>query len=289
MSGDTARSMSVRARINNLAKELGIAPQHALQRYFTERFLARVAASPYANNLVIKGGALMSAILGVANRTTMDIDATIIGMKADESTIEGVVAEIAAIEVGDGIEFKVKPTRANAIRKDDDYGGYTVGLVASVGTIRLPIAIDVTFGDKITPRARKRKFSQILDGRSHITVLAYTVETVVAEKLQTVLSRGVANTRLRDFYDLHMLWARREFKAEILAKAIRNTFANRHSEEYWANRLQIVESLKVSQPLAEQWQRYCRKTPFARDIAYAQVVESIENLIAAAQSERSVR
>ena len=163
MSGDTARSMSVRARINNLAKELGIAPQHALQRYFTERFLARVAASPYANNLVIKGGALMSAIL------------------------------------------------------------------------------------------------------------------------------GVANTRLRDFYDLHMLWARREFKAEILAKAIRNTFANRHSEEYWANRLQIVESLKVSQPLAEQWQRYCRKTPFARDIAYAQVVESVENLIAAAQSERSVR
>ena len=107
MSGDTARSMSVRARINNLAKELGIAPQHALQRYFTERFLARVAASPYANNLVIKGGTLMSAILGVAHRTTMDIDATIIGMKADESTIEGVVAEIAAIEVGDGIEFKV--------------------------------------------------------------------------------------------------------------------------------------------------------------------------------------
>lgn len=103
MSGDTARSMSVRARINNLAKELGIAPQLALQRYFTERFLARIAASPYANNLAIKGGTLMSAILGVAHRTTMDIDATIIGMKADEATIERVVAEIAAIEVGDGI------------------------------------------------------------------------------------------------------------------------------------------------------------------------------------------
>ena len=283
MSGDTARSMSVRARINNLAKELGIAPQHALQRYFTERFLARIAASPYANNLAIKGGTLMSAILGVAHRTTMDIDATIIGMKADEATIERVVAEIAAIEVGDGIVFKVKPAGADTIRKDDDYGGYTVGLVASVGTIRLPIAIDVTFGDKITPRARKRKFTQILDGSSHITVLAYTVETVVAEKLQTILSRGAANTRLRDFYDLHMLWARREFKAEILDKAIRNTFANRHSEEYWSNRLQIVESLKVSQPLAEQWQRYCRKAPFAKDITYLQVVESIKNLIDATQ------
>ena len=225
----------------------------------------------------------MSAILGVAHRTTMDIDATIIGMKADEATIERVVAEIAAIEVGDGIVFKVKPVGADTIRKDDDYGGYTVGLVASVGTIRLPIAIDVTFGDKITPRARKRKFTQILDGSSHITVLAYTVETVVAEKLQTILSRGAANTRLRDFYDLHMLWTRREFKVEILAKAIRNTFANRHSEEYWSNRLQIVESLKVSQPLAEQWQRYCRKAPFAKDITYLQVVESIKNLIDAAQ------
>ena len=124
--------------------------------------------------------------------------------------------------------------------------------------------------------------SHCLDGSSHITVLAYTVETVVAEKLQTVLSRGAANTRLRDFYDLHMLWVRREFKAEILAKAIKNTFANRHSEEYWENRLQIVESLRESQPLAEQWQRYCRKTPFAKDIAYAQVVESIKNLIDAA-------
>jgi predicted nucleotidyltransferase component of viral defense system len=276
--------MSVRARINNLATELGIAPQHALQRYFTERFLARIAASPYANNFVIKGGTLMSAILGVAHRTTMDIDATIIGMKADEATIGRVVAEIAAVEVGDGIVFRVKPTGADAIRKDDDYGGYSVGLVASVGTIRLPIAIDVTFGDKITPRARKRKFTQILDRRSHITVLAYTVETVLAEKLQTVLSRGAANTRLRDFYDLHMLWERREFNAEILVKAIKNTFANRHSEEYWGNRLQIVESLRDSQLLAEQWQKYCRKTPFARDIAYVQVVESIKNLIAAAQA-----
>ena len=283
MNGDTARSMSVRARINNLAKELGIAPQHALQRYFAERFLARIAASPYANNFVIKGGTLMGAILGVAHRTTMDIDATVIGIKADEATIERVVADIAAIEVGDGIAFKVKPAGADAIRKDDDYGGYTVALVASVGTIRLPIAIDVTFGDKITPRAKKRKFTQILDGRSHITVLAYTVETVIAEKLQTVLSRGAANTRLRDFYDLHMLWVRREFKAEILVKAIKNTFANRHSEEYWGKRLRIVESLKESQPLAEQWQRYCHKTPFAKDIAYVQVVESIKNLIEAAQ------
>ena len=279
MKGDTARSMSVRARINNLARELGIAPQHALQRYFTERFLARIAASPYANNLVIKGGTLMSAILGVAHRTTMDIDATIIGMKANVSTIERVIADIADIKVGDGIVFKIKTANADAIRKDDDYGGYTIGLVASVGTIRLPIAIDVTFGDKITPKAKKRKFTQVLDGRSYITVLAYTVETVIAEKLQTVLSRGAANTRLRDFYDLHMLWVRREFKAEILGKAIQNTFANRHSEEYWGNRLQIIESLKESQPLAEQWQRYCRKTPFVRGISYAQVVESIKNLI----------
>ena len=144
MSGDTARSMSVRARINNLAKELGVAPQHALQRYFTERFLARIAASPYANNLVIKGGTLMSAILGVAHRTTMDIDATIIGMKADEATIGRVVAEIAAIDVGDGIVFTAKPTGAGAIRKDDDYGGYTVGLVASVGTIRYGCRLRLT-------------------------------------------------------------------------------------------------------------------------------------------------
>ena len=151
MKNDIAKSMSLRAKINNFAKANGISPQHALQAFFAERFLARIGKSKYVKNLAIKGGALMSDILGVAKRTTMDIDVTVVGMHADEDVIKRVVAEVAAIDVGDGVVFEVNLSEPGTITKDDDYGGYSISMHALLGTIRLPIAIDLTFGDIITP------------------------------------------------------------------------------------------------------------------------------------------
>ena len=200
-----AGSMSLRARINNYAKRAGVSSQLALQGFFIERFLARIEKSTYAGNLVIKGGTLMCEILGLPQRTTMDVDATVVGLRVDEQTVVRIVESIASVDVGDGVSFSRDSTLQTPIAKDDEYGGWSIGLVAEFGTIRLPIGIDVTYGDAITPAPATREFSGVLDDKLRIKLLAYTVETLMAEKVQSILKRGVATTRPRDFYDLHML------------------------------------------------------------------------------------
>ena len=276
MKNDIAMSMSVRAKINNFAKANGISPQHAMQSFFAERFLARIEKSKYVKNLAIKGGALMSDILGVAKRTTMDVDVTIVGMHADEEVIKRIVAEVAATDAGDGIVFELNLSEPGAITKDDDYGGYSIGMHALLGTIRLPIGIDLTFGDVITPKAERRRFSTMFDDKTKITVLAYTVETIIAEKLQTVLKRGAANTRPRDYYDLYMLSKLGGYEIETLKTAVVNTFRNRHSEEYLVEWRKIIASVAESSAMSAQWKRYQINAPYTKGIAFKETVAAIE-------------
>ena len=277
MKDDIAKSMSVRAKINNFAKANGISPQHAMQSFFAERFLARIEKSKYVKNIAIKGGALMSDILGIAKRTTMDVDATIIGMHADEEVIKRIVTEVAATDVGDGIAFDVNLADPGAITKDDDYGGFSIGMHAIFGTIRLPIGIDITFGDIITPKAERRSFSTMLDDKTKITVFAYTVETIIAEKLQTVLKRGVANTRPRDYYDLYMLSELGGYAIATLKSAVANTFRNRHSEEYLKNWRKIMAAVAASDVMAAQWNRYQSNAPYAKGIKFSELVAAVED------------
>ncbi len=277
-------SMSLRARINNFAKEKGIAPQLALQSFFAERFLARLEKSPYANNVVVKGGTLVSAILGVAQRTTLDLDTTVVGMHVDERAAVAIVEAIAATDAGDGIVFSRDGSAPSGIVKDDGYGGWTIGLVASFGSIRLPIGVDVTFGDVITPCAAERTFGSILDGSVSIRVLAYTVETLMAEKLQTVLKRGVATTRPRDFYDLHMLRLRGEFDLETLATAVRETFANRNSAEYLEKGRKTLSSISESEFQRRQWLRYQKKAPYAAAVSFDDAMASLAVLLELVES-----
>ena len=274
-------SMSLRARINNFAKINKVSPQLALQRYFAERFLERISKSAYAAHLAIKGGTLMGELLGIAQRTTMDIDATIVGIAADEAVIANAVKEIAAIDVGDGIVFAVDPDHPGVIEKDDDYGGYSIGMIASLGTIQLPIGIDITYGDVITPAAVRRDVVGLLDGSVRIPVLAYTVETLIAEKLQTVLKRGVASTRPRDLYDLHMLAERRSFDGKVLKEAIVRTFAHRSSEDCLVRREEILQTVEVSEFQQTQWQRFQRKMSYAKGVEFARTIASVRELLRA--------
>ena len=273
--------MSLRARINNFAKINKVSPQLALQRYFAERFLERISKSAYAAHLAIKGGTLMGELLGIAQRTTMDIDATIVGIAADEAVIANAVREIAAIDVGDGIVFAVDPDRPGVIEKDDDYGGYSIGMIASLGTIQLPIGIDITYGDVITPAAVRRDVVGLLDGSVRIPVLAYTVETLIAEKLQTVLKRGVASTRPRDLYDLHMLAECRSFDGKMLKEAIVRTFAHRSSEDCLVRREEILQTVEVSEFQQTQWQRFQRKMSYAKGVEFARTIASVRELLRA--------
>ena len=273
------QSMSIRARINNFAKINKVSPQLALQRYFTERFLERISKSAYAAHLAIKGGTLMGEILGVAQRTTMDIDVTVVGIAADEDVIAKAIRKIAAIDVGDGIVFTVDPDRPGAIEKDDDYGGYSIGMIATLGTIKLPIGIDITYGDVIIPAAECRDVVGLLDGSVRIPVLAYTVETLIAEKLQTVLKRGVASTRPRDLYDLHMLAERRCFDGKVLKEAIDRTFANRNSDDCLSRSSEILLAVEESEFQQSQWQRFQRKMSYAKGLEFARTIASVRKIL----------
>ena len=272
-------SMSLRARINNYAKRAGVSPQLALQGFFIERFLARIEKSAYAENLVIKGGTLMCEVLGLPQRTTMDIDTTVVGLRADEQAIVRIVEAIASVDVDDGVSFRRDGTAQTPIAKDDEYGGWSIGLVAEFGTIRLPIGIDVTYGDAITPAPVTREFSGVLDDSLRIRLLAYTVETLMAEKVQSILKRGVATTRPRDFYDIHMLARRAAFDVALFAKALKSTVENRNSEEYLKRWKEIVDAIAVSDFQKKQWIRYQRRMPYARDIRFADLIDSITILM----------
>jgi predicted nucleotidyltransferase component of viral defense system len=274
-----SQSMSLRARINNYARKEGVSPQLALQGFFIERFLARVERSRYSGNLAVKGGTLMCAILGLPQRTTMDVDATLLGIRADEETIVRIVEAVAAVDAGDGIRFHRDDSVQTAITKDDEYGGIGIGLVAEFGTIRLPIGIDVTYGDVITPAPEWRSFASVVDANVRIRVLAYTVETLMAEKIQSILKRGVATTRPRDFYDLHMLRLRKGYAPETLRTAVANTVRNRKSEDYFEKRTEILDAIAGSEFQRRQWDRYRKKYPYARGIGFDELMESLADIL----------
>ena len=221
----------------------------------------------------------MGAILGIAQRTTMDVDATVIGLRLDADSAKELVAEVAATDVGDGIHFEIDPSSPNTIAKDDDYGGFSVGLTASFGSIRLPIGIDLTVGDVITPKAERRRFATILDDRVKISVYAYTVETLIAEKLQTVLRRGDANTRPRDFYDLHMLKMRGGIDLPTLRRAVARTFRNRHSEDALQRWRTVLSAVAESGAMRRQWERYRANAPYAKGIPFEATVQSVQEFL----------
>lgn len=274
----SAQSMSVRAKANNLAKKLGIAPQAALQAWFAERFLARVAMSGHADRIVLKGGTLMAAMFGLAERTTMDIDATVLDTHGDEETLRGVLAEICAVDAGDGIAFALGP--GEAIRKDDEYGGFGFSLVATLGTIRLALGIDMTVGDAIVPGPEPLEGGGLFGEAGRVRLWAYPTETLLAEKLQTVLKRGELTTRPRDFYDIHKIVASGRYRPDVFRAAVAATFERRGCLALLAKKQTIAETVARSPAIQRMWEKYRRQFAYARDIPLESAMDSLRQLLA---------
>ena len=195
-------AMQLKAIVKNIAREKRISAQLVLQNYMLERFLERVTLSRYRNNYVIKGGFLIASMVGLDSRATMDMDATIKGYLVDEKTIRVMVEDIIAVPVDDDITFQLK--NIGKIREDDEYAGYRVALSANYEKMAVPLKLDITTGDKMTPREMEYQYKLMLEERT-ISVLAYNPATILAEKLETVISRGDQNTRPRDYYDIFIL------------------------------------------------------------------------------------
>ena len=268
----------IRGRIKNLAKENNADPRVLMRLYMMERFLERVSVSKYRDNFIIKGGVLVTSMLGVSLRSTMDIDTTIQNFDLSIENARRMIESICFEHVVDGITFEIKNTAE--IMDDMEYPGIRFGLEACIGRMVTPIKIDVSTGAAITPRAVEYEYKLMLEDRT-ISLLSYNIETVLAEKLQTILTRGVLNTRMRDFYDVHVLLTTRkkDIDNNVLKQAFLATCKSRQSESVIANSVKIYENIATDERLASLWKIYQQKYPYSCDIDFEDVPDSLKVLM----------
>lgn len=266
---------SIKAKIRNLAKNNNLSSQEVLQMFLFEKFLERLSKSEYRSNFVIKGGFLVSSLIGINNRTTMDMDSTIKGIPVNEDNLRKVVNSIINIDVDDGIDFEIKDI--TYIREDDEYENFRVSLVANIGKTKNPMKLDLTTGDAITPREIEYSYPCIFHEKN-IEVLAYPVETIIAEKYESIIKRNITTTRMRDFYDLYTLYnlKKSEIDIDILSTAIKRTSSKRESSQIMKISEEIIEDIQNDPYLKELWDVYISENKYIGDLSFDNVVDIVK-------------
>lgn len=267
-------AMQLKAILKNMAKQKNISAQLVLQNYMLERLLERVSVSKYRNNFILKGGFLIAAMVGLDTRATMDMDATLKGYPVNEETVRKMFEEICAIELNDDVTFAFR--QIGEIREGDEYTGYRVALTANYPPLAVPLKLDITTGDKITPREIEYSFKLLLEDRS-ISILAYNLETILAEKLETVISRSDQNTRPRDYYDIYVLTKLQAHNIDLpsLKEALASTCSKRGSAETVKGYIAIMERVKSSAVMQEQWSKYQQEFDYASDIPFDDTCDTV--------------
>ena len=267
-------AMSLKAIINNIAKENNVSAQSILQTYMLERLLERISVSKYKNTFILKGGMLISAMLGIDSRTTMDMDTTIKGFKLTEENISKIINEICNISIDDEVSFEVK--KIELIREDDDYGGYRVTFEAKYMDT---MPVNITTGDIITYKEIKYSFDLMLEDRK-IEIWSYNIETIIAEKFESIVKRGILGTRVRDYYDVYMLLntQSKNIDFEVLKSAIYSTAEHRNTTEIIKDSQKVIGELNSSDTMKKQWERYKKDNFYARDIEYENLIESLKKI-----------
>lgn len=273
-----SNAMSLKARIRNLAQKKNIPAQVILQNYMFERLLVRLSGSAYQDRFVLKGGILVAAIVGLDKRVTMDLDATLKNLPLTPEAIRRALEEICAIPLNDGVSFSIGTI--SPIRADDVYGGYRVSLNAHFDTILTPLTLDVSTGDVITPDAVRFTFYEIFDDSKSFDLWVYSIETVMAEKVETILRRGVFNTRPRDFYDAYILATTQRYDHALFETAMRATAAHRNTTEKIADVKAILKNIGDSPEMRNLWEKYRQQFFYARDITFDAIIDALEDLLA---------
>ena len=268
----------VKGRIRNIAKQNGADARTLMRIFMMERFLERLAVSRYRDNFIIKGGILVTAMVGIAHRSTMDIDTSMRNLNLSEEDAMKVVNEIKNIDLGDGVEFEVK--EVSHIMDEMEYPGIRISLNAAMGKLITPLKIDISTGDVVTPREVEFSYNLLLEKRA-IQLWSYNLETVLAEKVQTVMARGLLNTRMRDFYDIRMLLSVYEntINKDILKDAFAVTCKKRETEYILEQAEEILNNITSDEQLQRLWNSYQKKFMYAADITYSDVCESTRKLL----------
>lgn len=271
-------AMQLKAIIKNLAKEKHISAQLVMQNFMLERLLERISVSKYQRNFILKGGFLIAAMVGLDTRTTMDMDATIKGLLVNEQTVREMFEEICKIEINDDVTFSFRSI--GEIREEDEYTGYRVSLFANYPPMAVPLKLDITTGDKITPEEIEYQFKLLLEDRS-ISVFAYNLETILAEKLETVISRGDQNTRPRDYYDIYIL-AKLQYsniEPNALKAALNATVDKRGSKAVVKDYRKIMAIVRNSGIMQKQWDNYQKDFEYLQNIAFVDACDTVVQLM----------
>ena len=264
----------LKGQIRNFAGKRKLQSQEVLQMFLLERVLERVSKSRYKDNFILKGGLLISSMIGIMERTTLDMDTTVTGINMEEKEIERVIREILLIDVGDGIEFVFE--KLEPIREEDDYNYFRAYLVAHYGKIANKMKLDITTGDEITPGAVQYSYMTILDN-DKINIKAYNIETIIAEKYETIIRRNIGTSRARDFYDLYVVLKmyKDSISPDILKSAIIRTATKRDSIQMLSEWSEVIEDMKDDPGLNALWKNYCDNNVYAVGIDYEKIIEAI--------------
>ena len=273
--------------IRNLSKDKAADAQILMRNYMMERFLERISLSEYRDKFILKGGMLVAAMVGLDARSTMDIDATVKGATVGIEEVENMIASIISVPVDDGVEFRVK--RISEIMDEAEYPGIRVSMETEFDGVITPLKIDTSTGDAITPREVRYSFKLMLEDRS-IEILAYNLETVLAEKLETVVSRATTNTRMRDFYDIYILEQLHgnTLDPQILHDALRATAHKRGTERHLAEAAEVFEEVENSSVMQKLWESYRRKFSYAADLEWNIIMGAVRSLYALSEKESSL-
>lgn len=268
----------IKGRIKSVAKQNNADARTLMRIYMMERFLERLAQSEYRDNFIIKGGILVTAMIGVAHRSTMDIDTSMKNLNLSAEDALRVVNQVKDIYLDDGVSFDVKDV--SNIMDEMEYPGIRVTMNANVGRLMTPLKIDISTGDVITPRAIEFNYDLLLEDRS-ISLWSYNLETILAEKLQTVLARGILNTRMRDFYDIRMLLDTYEDKVNkaVLKDAFAATCKKRGTDHLQEQAEEIIKIIEADEQLRVLWRAYQKKYSYAAEIDYASVISGVRKLM----------
>lgn len=279
MKTRTAKAMSLKGKIKNIASEKKITANVVLQNFMMERFLNRLSVSEYKDEFVIKGGSLVSVMVGIDNRSTMDIDVTVKGFTLVETETKVIIKNIMEINLNDDVEFEWK--RCEEIRDDDVYGELRVflnGYFDSKSMV-VPFSIDISTGDVITPEPQLQKWNCLVDQTKEFELWAYPIETILAEKIETILSRGALSTRPRDYYDVYVLTKTHDFDKNKFSKALENTSKHRNSFERINDVMTDFSIIENSPDLQEQWLKYANANSYTEGLSFSDVCNAVKTLL----------
>ncbi len=265
----------LKAKIRNLSAGDSRKAQTLIRNYIMERFLERVALSRYRNNFILKGGMLVAAVVGLDTRATMDIDTTVKSLHLDMENARRIIEEIISVEIPDGVNFSI--TRATDIMEEHDYSGIRFMLEATMDNLRQAIKIDISTGDVITPRAVEYSYRLMFENRS-ISLLTYNLETLLAEKMETIMSRGTANTRMRDFYDIYVISHQKSFDHAVLKDAFYATSEKRETVVQIPDFMDTISSIESDEVMKSQWENFRNDSFFVGELSWAEVMASVRNL-----------